>query len=193
LSKLNKKTLDITKFKEYIQKKSEINGLLFPFYEKYIFRKLRLQSYRNTKKSEQKMLNNFKRIFGSEKNVVVCFGDYEQKQHMKFKEATKGKGMRTLFRKAGFQTYLVDEFRTSCRCSKCEVGICKKTMVRENPKPFRSGNVLVHGLICCNNGCGYWNRDVNGATNIYKIAFNAVNNKARPSYLSRSITTPQGF
>jgi hypothetical protein len=193
LSKLNKKSLNITKFKEYIQKKSEINGLLFPFYEKYIFRKLRLQSYRNTKKSEQKMLNNFKRIFGSEKDVVICFGDFEQKQHMKFKEATKGKGMRTLFRKAGFQTYLVDEFRTSCRCSKCEVGICKKTMVRENPKPFRSGNVLVHGLICCNNGCGYWNRDVNGATNIYKIAFNAINNKARPSYLSRSKNTSTGL
>jgi hypothetical protein len=34
--------------------------MLFNFYEKYIFRKLRLQSYRNTKKSEQKMLNNFK-------------------------------------------------------------------------------------------------------------------------------------
>ena len=59
-------------------------------------------------------------------------------------------------------------------------------MVRENPKPFRSGNVLVHGLICCKNGCGYWNRDVNGATNIYKIAYNAVNNKERPNYLSRS-------
>ena len=54
------------------------------------FRKLRLQSYRNTKKSEQKMLNNFKRIFGDEKKVVVCFGDHEQKQHMKYKEATKG-------------------------------------------------------------------------------------------------------
>ena len=50
----------------------------------------------------------------------------EQKKQMKFKEATKGKGMRTLFRKAGFQTYLVDEFRTSCMCSKCEIGICKK-------------------------------------------------------------------
>ena len=160
--------------------------MLFTFYEKYIFGKLRLQSYRNTKKSEQKMINNFKRIFGNEKDVVVCFGDYEQKQHMKFKEATKGKGMRTLFRKAGFQTFLVDEFRTSCRCSKCEIGICKKTMVRENPKPFRSGNVLVHGLICCKNGCGYWNRDVNGATNIYKIAYNAINNKERPHYLSRS-------
>jgi hypothetical protein len=186
ISKCNRKTLNIIKFKEYIKKKSEINAMLFTFYEKYIFRKLRLQSYRNTKRSEQKMLNNFKRIFGNEKDVVVCFGDYEQKKQMKFKEATKGKGMRTLFRKAGFQTYLVDEFRTSCMCSKCEVGICKKTMVRENPKPYRSGNVLIHGLICCKNGCGYWNRDVNGATNIYKIAYNAINNKERPNYLSRS-------
>jgi hypothetical protein len=186
LSKLNRKSLNIQKFKEYIQNKSEINGMLFTFYEKYIFRKLRLQSYRNVKKSEQKMMNQFKKIFGDEKEVVICFGDYEQKQHIKYKEATKGKGMRTLFRKAGFQTYLVDEFRTSCMCSKCEIGICKKTMVRENPKPYRTGNVLIHGLIRCKNGCGYWNRDVNGATNIYRIAYNAINNKVRPHYLSRS-------
>jgi len=193
LSKLNRKSLNIQKFKEYIQKKSEINNVLYKFYETYIFRKLRLQSYRNTKKSEQKMINQFKKIFGNEKEVVVCFGDYEQKQHMKFKEATKGKGMRTLFRKAGFQTYLVDEFRTSCMCSNCEIGICKKTMVRKNPKPYRSGNIIVHGLICCKNGCGYWNRDVNGATNIYKIAYNAINNKERPNYLSRSKNLSTGL
>ena len=59
-------------------------------------------------------------------------------------------------------------------------------MVRENPKPYRTGNIIVHGLICCKNGCGYWNRDVNGSTNIYKIAYNAINNKERPNYLSRS-------
>ena len=193
ISKFNRKSLNIPKFKEYIKKKSEINGMLFTFYEKHIFRKLRLQSYRNTKRSEQKMLNNFKRIFGNEQDVVVCFGDYEQKKQMKFKEATKGKGIRTLFRKAGFQTYLVDEFRTSCMCSKCEIGICKKTMVRENPKPYRSGNILIHGLICCKNRCGYWNRDVNGATNIYKIAYNAINNKERPNYLSRSNNLSTGL
>jgi len=193
LSKLNKKTLTISKFKEYIQKKSEINNMLFTFYEKYIFRKLRLQSYRNTKKSEQKMINQFKKIFGNEKEVIVCFGDYEQKKQMKFKEPTKGKGMRTLFRKAGFQTYMVDEFRTSCMCSKCGIGICKKTMVRENPKPYRTGNIIVHGLICCKNGCGYWNRDVNGATNIYKIAYNAINKKERPNYLSRSNNLSTGL
>jgi hypothetical protein len=192
-SKLNRKSLNIQKFKEYIQKKSEINNVLYKFYETYIFRKLRLQSYRNTKKSEQKMINQFKQIFGNENEVVVCFGDYEQKQHMKFKEATKGKGMRTLFRKAGFQTYLVDEFRTSCMCSNCEIGICKKTMVRKNPKPYRTGNIIVHGLICCKNGCGYWNRDVNGATNIYKIAYNTINNKERPNYLSRSKNLSTGL
>ncbi len=186
ISKYNRKTLNITKFKEYIQKKSEINGILFKFYEKYILRKLRLQSYRNTKRSEQKMLNHFKNIFGNEKEIVVCFGDFEQKKQMKYKEPTKGKGIRTLFRKAGFQTYLVDEFRTSCRCSKCETGICAKTMVMENPRPYKTGNILVHGLIRCKNGCGYWNRDVNGATNIYRIAYNAINNKERPDYLCRS-------
>ena len=46
-----------------------------------------------------------------------------------------------------------------------------------NPRPYKTGNILVHGLICCKNGCSYWNRDVNGATNIYKIAYNAINNK----------------
>ena len=40
-----------------------------------------------------------------------------------------------------FQTYLVDEFRTSCICSKCEVCICKKTIDMENPKPYRNGKI----------------------------------------------------
>jgi len=185
LSKFNKNTLNITKFKEYIQKKSEINSYIFSFYENYIFRKLKLQSYRNTKRSEQRMMNNFKKIFGNKDDVIVCFGDYEQKQHMKFKEPTKGKGIRRLFKKTGYSTYLVDEFRTSCRCSKCG-DICVKNMVRKNPRPYRQGSVLVHGLLHCKKECGYWNRDVNGATNIYKIAYNAINKKDRPIYLSRS-------
>ena len=66
-------------------------------------------------------------------------------------------------------------------------------MIGKNPKPYRSGNVLIHGLICCKNGCGYWNRDVNGATNIYKIAYNAINNKERPNYLSRSKNLSTGL
>jgi hypothetical protein len=44
---------------------------------------------------------------------------------MKFKEPVKGRGFRTLFRKNGFETYLVDEFRTSFKFSNCEGGTVK--------------------------------------------------------------------
>ena len=139
------------------------------------------------------MISNFQKIFGNPEDVVICIGDWEQKKHMKFKEPTLGKGIRTLFRKNNYKVFLVDEFRTSCKCSKCEIGICAKNMVMENPRPYKTGNILVHGLICCKNGCGYWNRDLNGATNIYKIAYNAINNKERPNYLSRSKNTSTGL
>ena len=56
----------------------------------------------------------------------------------------------------------------------------------ENPRPYKRGNILIHGLICCKNGCGYWNRYVNGITNIYKISYNTINNKEIQNYLSIS-------
>ena len=186
LSKFNRKTLEYNKFKEYIKKKNEINGKLFEFYKQHIFRKLKLNGYLNRLKSEQRLMNTFKKIFGSSNDVIVCFGDYEQRKHMRFKEPVKGRGFRTLFRKNGFETYLVDEFRTSCKCSKCEGGSCEKFMVRENPKPFRDNLRLVHGLLSCKNCANVWNRDCNGSTNIYKIAFNSIHKKNRPSYLCRN-------
>jgi transposase len=187
LSKLNRKILIIKDFKEYIKKKSEINDKLYKFYEKYIFRKLKLNGYMNRKKNEQKLMNNFKKIFGKSEETIVIFGDFEQKQHMKYKEPIKGKGMRTLFRQNNYKTYLVDEFRTSCMCSICktEIGRCEKFQIRENPKPYKSGNILVHGLIKCKTCLGVWNRDVNGTTNIYRIAKNAINGIERPKYLCR--------
>lgn len=94
--------------------------------------------------------------------------------------------MRTLFRKSGYETYLVDEFRTSCKCCNCNGGDSEKFMLRENPKPWKKNYALVHGLLRCKSGCGLWNRDTNGAKNIYKIAYNHINNIERPLYLSRS-------
>jgi len=188
LSKLNRKTLTIKDFKEYIQKKSEINNKLYKFYEKYIFRKLKLNGYINRKKHEQKMINNFKKIFGKPEDVIICAGDFEQKQGMKYgKEPVKGKGIRRIFRDNGYKLYLVDEFRTSCMCSICkeETGRCEKFLTRKNPKPYKSGNILVHGLIKCQTCLGVWNRDVNSATNIYRIAKNAINGLERPKYLCR--------
>ena len=90
LSKYNRKTLDYNEFKKYIQKKNEINIKLFKFYENYIFRKLKLNSYMNRLKSEQQLINRFKKIFDNTKDTIVCIGDWEQRKHRKFKEPTKG-------------------------------------------------------------------------------------------------------
>jgi hypothetical protein len=95
------------------------------------------------------MINNFKKIFGKPEDVIICAGDFEQKQGMKYgKEPVKGKGIRKIFRDNGYKLYLVDEFRTSCMCSICqeEIGKCEKFITRQNPKPYKSGNILVHAI-----------------------------------------------
>jgi len=85
-----------------------------------------------------------------------------------------------------FSSSMIDIiFRTSCKCSKCEGASCEKFMVRENQKPYKSGDILVHGLTKCKTCLGVWNRDVNGATNIYKIAKKVINKLERPKYLCR--------
>jgi len=187
LSEYNRKSLDITKYKEYLKKKNEINHKLFPFYDKELYRKLKLNTYINTRKSEQRMMNRFLKKFGDSSETIICIGDYEQKQHMKFKEPTKGVGMRKLFRQHGYKVYLVNEFRTSCQCCDCEKeeGKCekflKRTISRSDSKEIRT----IHGLLKCTTCSGLWNRDCNGAKNIYKIAKCSVEGKDRPLYLSR--------
>jgi hypothetical protein len=185
LSKLNRKTLNINAFKEYISAKSLLNHKVYPFYQRFIFRKLKLNAYINKKKHEQKMINNFKKVFGSQEDVIIAFGDWEQKQHMKYKEPTKGKGIRKLFGENGYKVYLVDEYRTSCMCSKCCEGKCEKFIIRKNPKPYKKANILVHGALICKKCNAVWNRDVNGATNIFRIVKNIIDKKERPKYLCR--------
>ena len=204
LSHFNRKSLQITKYKEYLQEKNRINHILFQFYRKELFRKLKFGKYINIKRNEQKMVRNFKKALGNPEEVVICIGDWEQRKQMKFKEPTLGKGIRTLFRKNNYKVFLVDEFRTSCKCSNCNGGVCEKFMVRKNPRPNPKKNKenpkkeikydemrLIHGLLRCKSGCGLWNRDRNGSSNIYKIADNAINNVERPSYLCRE-TSNQG-
>ena len=48
-------------------------------------------------------------------------------------------------------------------------------------------NKKVHGLLrCTHTSCSmYFNRDVNGARNIYKLARAAINDEERPEYMRR--------
>jgi hypothetical protein len=179
------------KFKAYINEKNRINHILFDFYSKQLFRKLNFGRHINIKRNEQRMIIDFRKMYGNPENVVICIGDWEQRKQMKYKEPTLGKGMRSLLRKNNYKVYLVDEFRSSCKCSKCDGGVCEKFMIRKNPRPNKNDMRLVHGLLHCKNGCGEWNRDRNGSSNIYKIAYQAIHNLERPSYLCREIKSNQ--
>ncbi len=90
---------------------------------------LKLNGYINRKRNEQKMINKFKKIFGNADDVVVCFGDFEQHNHMKYKEPIKGKRIRTLFKKSGYDTYNVVIMKE---------GDCEKFMIRTNRKPCKN-------------------------------------------------------
>jgi transposase len=186
LSHFNRKTLHIDNFKTYINEKNKVNNMLFGFYAKQLFRKLKFGRHINIKRNEQKMIRDFRKMYGNPEEVVICIGDWEQRKQMKYKEPTLGKGMRGLLRKNKYKVYLVDEFRTSCKCSKCDGGVCEKFMVRENPRPKKDDMRLVHGLLRCKSGCGSWNRDRNGSSNIYKIAYQAIYGLERPGYLCRT-------
>ena len=186
MSAYNKKTLNFEAFKTYIKQKNALNLKLAPFYNRYLFRKLKLGSYSRRQITEARMLRRFELLFGSPDKVVIGIGDWEQKQHRRFKEPVKGKGFRSLFRRAGYTVYLVDEFRTSCRCSACsEHGVCSTFRKCDNPKPYREGRILRHGLVKCKTCSRLWNRDTNASSNIWKAARNAIQGLDRPAYLQR--------
>ena len=187
LSAYNRKTTDFERFKAYVAKKNEVNARLAPFYNEYLFRKLKLGSYMRRQITEARLLKRFETLFGGSDKTIIAIGDFEQRQHRKYKEPIKGKGFRTLFRKAGYGVFLVDEFRTSCRCSACEEhGECKPFRECENTRPYRIGRILRHGLVKCKTCSRLWNRDTNAASNIWKVAVAAIGGEERPDYLRRA-------
>lgn len=119
LSQHNSKTSDFDKFRLYIKVKTHVNNKLFDFYAQEKIRQNKFNIYNNTRRSEDKMVNAFRRKYGEPEEVVIAFGDHEQGEQMKYHEPTKDIGMRKLFRKHGFQVYLVKEHRTSKACNRC--------------------------------------------------------------------------
>ncbi|KAL0249674.1 hypothetical protein GEMRC1_004903 [Eukaryota sp. GEM-RC1] len=68
------------------------------------------------------MLHRFAQKFGSPGEVIIGFGDWIDSRKAKRtgkRSFVKGKSMRELFRKFGYQVFLVDEYRTSKCCSSC--------------------------------------------------------------------------
>lgn len=182
LSNYNSKACKFENFYKYVLKKNKINSMLFDHYSQIIYRKLQFNSYINTKKSETRMLQNFKKTFGSPDEYIVIIGDFDKKDNMKGKEPTINRRIRKLFREYGYKTFKINEFNTSKLCNNCE-GEVSTFHYRESHNPKHGGKqIKVWGLVRCSNvKCGLiMNRDKNACQNMHKIVKSVLAGNGRP-------------
>ena len=66
LSRFNSKTVNYDKYKAYLKLKFQVCAKVEEFYSHYVFRKLKLQAYQNTRKAEASMI-----LINSKLNLVV--------------------------------------------------------------------------------------------------------------------------
>ena len=107
LSECSNKSVDITAFTEYVRKKNLLNEKIKDFYERTLWRKLRLSTFVRKNKSEMEMLNRFKETLGSPDEAFVAFGDWStfNTNQMKHKPpSVKGKYIRKINKKSWLQS-----------------------------------------------------------------------------------------
>ena len=190
LSRFCKKTLCFEEYKQYLYNKNRLNHNTGPFYRKKKYRNRRFRAFGARQKLDSMLIKDFKEAYGPPAETAVFWGDWSDRKNRRFFEPIKGKGLRKVFRKAGYLVLLVKEFRTSKMCSKCQIegAVCTSFRRVKNPRPHmrqRFPTVKCHGLLRCSACKRLWNRDSNAATNIWIIANAAINGNERPQYLCR--------
>jgi len=194
LSNYNSKTCNYNKFMEYCIEKNNINYKLYNHYEQRLFRKLKLNRFTNTQKSELKMVKNFSNKFGKPENTIFVMGDYDKGDyHMKGLEPVICKKFRRIFKNAGYKTFLVNEFRTSKLCNCCHNEL-EHFLERPSQKPkYKKENKteICHGLLRCQSvkhNCEIiHNRDKNAVQNMLNIVSSVLNTGKRPDAFCRAI------
>jgi len=188
LSETCSKVIELFTFENYLLTKLYVSSALEDYFEMEVFRKMRWHTYINTQRLEEKMVKRFQAKYGPPEKVIVCIGDYSQ-ANLKFTEPVKGKHYRELFRKHGYEVYLVDEFRTSKKCHVCHHDLIKDFKgVSHRPKTYGE-EIVVHGLLrckTCQQGERLWNRDLNAVKNILAISESEIKGLGRPEYLCRT-------
>ena len=193
LAKYNSKTCDLKKFLEYVKKRNASEIMIREHYKQKIFRKLKMNKYINTQKSESKMVKNFKNKYGEPNETVIMYGDYDGKDNIiKRKEPIVTKNLKRALRREGYEVYLINEYNTSALCHKCE----HKTETfkeRKSEKPKKKDEMEeVWGLLRCSNlNCkvitkkgakerSIYNRDYNSCKNMQKIVEYLKKHNERP-------------
>ena len=170
LQALHPKSINVTDFDYFVQRRFEYIAQVREFYTNPLFRRHRLWSHLNRRKSMLRFLTRFRTIFGGPEKKFIAWGNYRRKNCHRGLPSTIGKGFIRAFERFGYKVYIIDEYKTSRICPKCHHKT-KKCLYREfTNKHGVTKESLVHGLLrCC--GCFTWyDRDVSASINIYTKA-----------------------
>jgi len=179
LSKYNCKTVDYNGFKKYIQMESSFNIQTDHFYQLDIWRKMKWRVWINRRRSQDQFLNRIEKVFGRSEDIVICYGNWSETKQMKYLMPSLGIGLRRLVSKR-FETFLVDEYRTSKLCNQCH-------------QQLEHHNSLYRVLVCptCQNNrseskCCFFNRDANACMNMLFLTREWLQYQRRPEAYKRS-------
>lgn len=180
LSLYNSKTVKLNRFKEYIKKKTIVNGLLKKFYYLKLWRKFKWRKWIATRKSEDLFLNRIESTFGKKEDLLICYGNWSRRKQMKYMMPTKGIGLRRIISKR-FNVVLVDEYKTSALCSRC------------NSKLTNYKNI--HRVLVCTKCEGissesrkniFMHRDINACMNMLRLSNKWIKTQSRLKAFCRS-------
>jgi len=182
MSNYNSKTCDFKKFRKYLKEKIKLNRLVCAHYETEIYRKLKFNTYTNTRKSESRMINNFKEKMGNPEETMIIFGDYDKQQTMKGSEPHISQRLKKIFVQNGYKLFLINEHNTSKLCNKCSC--VTENVIKQNKKIWK--------LLRCTSGkcLTYHDRDMNAVRNMKKIVRSVMRGLGRPKEYSPQKEVP---
>ena len=184
LSGYNSRSCIIENFKNFINKKNELNKQLLDKYKDDIFRKYKWYGYINRKKAETDLVRDIKDNFG--KDVTVIMGDWSDKlktspSRIKY-ISTPNLGLKRKINEY-LDVYNIDEFRTSCLNNKTEEK-CENIYLPDKKGVIRK----IHSILTFqmeNKRRGCINRDKNAVLNMVKIVKSFIETKTRPERYRR--------
>ena len=188
-STFDSRTVDINKFNDFIKSKNLYSIYLEEAYSNEIFRKLRLNTYINRRRNEDLFMEKFKKTYGDKDSTFIALGDWSEKcnSNLNGNEPTITRKISKLFKKKGYEVYLIDEFNTSKKCYKCGNDLRNVESYRKHrSNPSVTAKVTIWNILNCNNCKIFHNRNLNASMNMYEITQRILNYNDRPIYLQRN-------
>ena len=202
LTEHSAKTVDYQKFKEYLVLKNKLNQQTHEFYQKLTWRKMAMRTYAYSQKSVDKFLNKISQVYGSEKDVVIGYGNWSRSTQMKYYEPTIGKGLRKLIHRR-YDTLTINEHCTTKKCCECHQDLVhhRDANKKEIFRLLKCNDCVKNTKNCPSSDCVsadhknivFRTRDVNSAVNIREITSLWISEQRRLPVFSRSFTEESSF